>query len=163
MNGPGNSSVSGCYPWQHVACSNGVLYCSDCEGVSSNYVGGWEEHTFAGCSVGFYRASCRSGCFAPPGGSAAGSCVPCTNALGANNFQYTSEGVAHSDLYGGRCAWECNPGFVKVNLTVMIGNICARHREECMPQGVPQALGCNSSTWTATIEFLEGMHFILCN
>ena len=161
VNGPGVASVSGCFPWQHVACSGGLLYCRDCEGVLVHIVGGWAEHTFQRCDNGSYRAACRSGCFAQPGSLHAGPCIPCNNALGATHFQYMSSGITNG-AGNADCAWECEAGYVKRNKTVLIGAVCARYMEECEAEGVPQMKGCNSSTWSANIAFIDGKYLLQC-
>lgn len=62
------------------------------------------------CAVGFYR----SGCF----GNSSGSCIPCNNAKPGNS-SYTTNGGLVSD-----CAWDCNTGFTKINLTCVSANQC---------------------------------------
>ena len=164
VNGPGIANVSGCYPWQYVSCVDGVLFCNNCQGLQlSPVVGGWQEHSFAGCGIGEYRAPCKSNCFSPAWGFATGPCTQCSNALGVTNFHYISEGILDPTTGQGSCQWSCNPGYVKRNLTVVIGSVCARYMEACEVEGVPQVEGCNSLTWTASVLFSTGMYSLQCS
>ena len=51
--------VGRCYEWEYATCDGfGNLTCTECDGISVEYQGGWVMRNYSQCQVGYYRGPC---------------------------------------------------------------------------------------------------------